>query len=180
MRFVITVGMALALVAGGLGSADATEIMSLDFGSGEEIPAEFTCHGPDVNPRLQISGIPPEAKSLLLLVYDVDAPSGSWVHWVVYNMPVINHIRRDSVPGTQGINDFGRVQYDGPCPPSGRHQYYFSVYVLDVMLDLPPGLTSQQVIDAVDGRVIDEAMVMGVFGKEAAGDRDEKKTDPDR
>ena len=98
-------------------------VTSAAFGDEGTIPREYTCDGTDVNPPLEIGAIPPEAKSLAIIFEDPDAPSGTWLHWLVWNIPIIQHIHEDEIPGEQGMNDFGRNDYGGPCPPSGTHKY---------------------------------------------------------
>ena len=98
------------------------EVTSPEFGNGKKIPRKFTCEGDDINPTLIIEDIPAGTKSLALIVDDPDAPMGTWVHWFSFNIPVVSRIDEDSIPGKQGINDFGRKEYGGPCPPSGTHR----------------------------------------------------------
>src|SRR5688572_8394393 len=126
-------------------------VTSAAFGDEGTIPREYTCDGTDVNPPLEIGAIPPEAKSLALIFEDPDAPSGTWLHWLVWTIPITQHIHEDEIPGEQGMNDFGRNDYGGPCPPSGTHKYIFKVYALDHLIDLPEGSTRSQVEDAMRG-----------------------------
>ena len=107
------------------------------FKENEMIPVKYTCDGINVSPPLNIEHIPEEAKCLALIVDDPDAPIGTWVHWVIWNIPVTHHIKENEVHGTEGINDFQQHHYGGPCPPSGTHRYFFKVYALDALLDLP-------------------------------------------
>ena len=115
-------------------------LTSLVFQHNATIPRDFTCQGQDINPALTIANIPVHAKSLALIVDDPDAPMGTWVHWVVFNVPAPSDgkltIKENSIPGTQGWNDFGRIHYGGPCPPSGTHRYFFKAYALDTQLNL--------------------------------------------
>lgn len=101
------------------------------------IPSQYTCDGKDVNPPLHIEKIPPEAKSLAIIVDDPDAPSGTWVHWVMWNIPITREIGENTAPGMQGMNDFSKHRYNGPCPPGGVHRYYYKVYALDDVLNIP-------------------------------------------
>ena len=115
------------------------KLTSPSFSHNQMIPKKFTCQGEDLNPGLQISDLPQAAKSLALIVDDPDAPGGTWVHWVVFNITVMNEIKEKSIPGLQGINDFGKKDYGGPCPPSGTHRYFFKAYALDSQLNLKEG-----------------------------------------
>ena len=110
-------------------------IWSNDFQHEGMIPQQFTCDGPDFNPHLAWEGVPAEAKSMALIMDDPDAPVGTWVHWLVGDIsPSVTEIAQKSVPGggRQVRNDFGKVEYGGPCPPSGVHRYFFKLYALDV------------------------------------------------
>ncbi len=142
-------------------------ITSAAFKHNSKIPSKYTCDGENINPPLEFSDIPKEARSLVLIVDDPDAPSKTWVHWVVYNIePSTTRIKEDSVPGgIQGITDFGKLGYGGPCPPSGTHRYFFKLYALDTILDVPGGLTKQQVLEKVRDRVIEEAELVGLYNK---------------
>ncbi len=109
---------------------DIMKIESQDLG--ELVPEKFTCDGEDISPSLSWSDAPDQTKSFAILVHDPDAPSGDWVHWIVYDIPEdINSISQGEVPGEQAKNDFGKKEYGGPCPPSGTHRYFFVVYALD-------------------------------------------------
>jgi len=130
------------------------------------IPSKYTCDGQDVSPQLNIEGIPSEAKSLVLIVDDPDAPMGTWVHWVVWNIPVTSRtsrIEEASVPGVEGINDFGKHSYGGPCPPSGTHRYFFKVYALDTMLELDPSSKKADVERAMQGHVLAKEELIGLY-----------------
>ena len=99
-------------------------ISSPAFKNNKEIPRKYTCDGEDVNPQLDINGLPEETKSLVLIVDDPDAPMGDWVHWIVWNIAPTDKIKENSVPGVEGMNDFSKHYYGGPCPPSGTHRYF--------------------------------------------------------
>lgn len=101
------------------------------------IPSKYTCDGKDLNPPLQIGQVPKETRSLAIIVDDPDAPAGTWVHWVMWNIPPASEIRENDAPGLQGMNDFSKHRYNGPCPPKGVHRYFFKVYALDDMLNIP-------------------------------------------
>ena len=129
------------------------------------IPSLYTCEGDDINVPLKIEGVPKQAESLVLIVDDPDAPKGTWVHWVVFNIPVTNYIEEDSVPGEQGLNDFGKHDYGGPCPPSGTHRYFFKIYALDTILDLGSDAIKEDVDMAMEGHVIASGELIGLYGK---------------
>ncbi len=139
-------------------------LSSPDFKAGEEIPKRFTCHGEDINPELTIEDIPPGTQSLALIVDDPDAPGKTWVHWVVYNIPVDSKIERDSIPGDQGSNDFERTNFGGPCPPSGTHRYFFKLFALDTHLDIEEP-NKEKLLTAMEGRILAQAELMGLFTK---------------
>ena len=147
------------------------EITSSVFSEGEMIPTRYTCDGPDVSPDLAWSGIPETAQSLALICDDPDAPMGTWVHWVLFNIPVgANGLPAKIAPDAtledgaqQGTNDFGRLGYGGPCPPGGTHRYFFKLYALDTRLDLASGITKAQLVDAMEGHVLAEAQLMGKY-----------------
>ena len=141
------------------------KLTSPEFENGNKIPRKFTCEGDDFNPKLIIEAIPAGAKSLALIVDDPDAPMGTWVHWVSFNIPVISQIDEDSIPGKQGINDFGRKDYGGPCPPSGTHRYFFKLYALDTVLDLNEGINKEALEEAVEGHILDTAELIGLYKK---------------
>lgn len=141
------------------------KITSPDFENNKSIPTKFTCEGNDVNPTLIIEGIPKEAKSLALIVDDPDAPGRIWVHWVVYDIPVVGCIDENSIPGKQGLTDSGRKAYHGPCPPSGTHRYFFKIYALDKMLNLNEGIRKPDLEKAMQGHILDKAELMGLYKK---------------
>ncbi len=139
------------------------KIASPDFENNNFIPRKFTCDGEDINPGLTIEGIPKEAKSLVLIVDDPDAPSGIWVHWVIYNIPINGQIDENSAPGKQGMTDSGKKAYNGPCPPSGTHRYFFKIYALDTALNLKEGVKKPEVEKAMQGHVLEKAELMGLY-----------------
>lgn len=142
------------------------EVTSPNFKNKEAIPPKFTCQGDDINPALVISDIPKTAKSLVLVVDDPDAPSEVWIHWVVFNIPVQTYIEENSVPGLQGINSFHKLGYGGPCPPSGTHRYYFKIYALDKMLDLPEAVSLKDLEEAMKNHILDKGQLIGLYRKE--------------
>lgn len=130
------------------------------------IPSKYTCDGKDLSPPLTIDGIPRAAKSLSLIVDDPDAPAGTWVHWVLWNIdPAIKTIRENEVPSgaVQGRNDFKKTNYGGPCPPSGTHRYFFKVYALDIVLTIPPTSTKADLEKAMKGHVLAEGQFIGLY-----------------
>ncbi|MBU1852787.1 MAG: YbhB/YbcL family Raf kinase inhibitor-like protein [Candidatus Omnitrophica bacterium] len=141
------------------------KLTSPEFENNSVIPGKFTCQGEDVNPALLIEGVPENAKTLALIVDDPDAPMGTWIHWVVYNIPIISRIEEDSIPGKQGTNDFGRNDYGGPCPPSGTHRYFFKIYALDTELDLKEGIHKRDLENAMEGHIMDKAELIGLYKK---------------
>jgi len=147
------------------------ELTSPAFGEGEMIPAEYTADGRDVSPPLEWSGAGEGTKSYALINDDPDAPMGTWVHWVVYNLPAdVTRLEENVLPeetlangAHQGTTDFGRIGYGGPAPPSGTHRYFFKVYALDTMLDLPTGATKSQVESVMEGHILAEGQLMGKY-----------------
>jgi Raf kinase inhibitor-like YbhB/YbcL family protein len=130
------------------------------------IPEIYSCKGKDINPPLVIDGVPENSKSLALTVDDPDAPNGLWVHWLVWNInPHTHEIPEDSVPreAVLGKNDWHRNSYGGPCPPSGKHRYQFTLYALDASIDLAGTATKQDLEEAMEGHVIDKAQLIGTF-----------------
>lgn len=144
------------------------KISSSVFENGEPIPTKYTCEGEDINPPLLIKNIPTGTKSLVLIVDDPDAPMGTWVHWVVFNIPPTTHlISENSVPGDQGINDFRKFIYGGPCPPSGTHRYFFKLYALDLepFPVINATLNKKNLLSKMEGHVLAQTELMGVYAK---------------
>lgn len=144
----------------------STKLTATEFKNNELMPKKFTCEGDDINPALVIEGVPSNTKSLALIMDDPDAPMGTWVHWVVFNIPVINRIEENSIPGRQGSNNSGRNDYHGPCPPSGTHRYFFKIYALDKELDLAIGASKGELEKAIPGHILDKAELIGLYKKE--------------
>ena len=142
------------------------KISSPEFENNKFIPKKFTCQGEDINPPLIIEDIPKEAKSLALIVDDPDAPMGTWIHWVVFDISIVKRIEENSIPGRQGSNDFGRENYGGPCPPSGTHRYFFKIYALDKKLNLNEGISLSGLENAMHGHILDKAELIGLYKKE--------------
>ena len=145
--------------------ATTMKIQSTAFKEGGLIPVKYTCKGQGLNPDLDFSGVPPGTKSLAMIMDDPDAPMGTFVHWVVYNMPPqTTMIRGNSKPpGIQAKNGAGTNKYIGPCPPSGTHRYYFKVYALDIMLPANSILAKADLVRAMQGHIIEQAQLMAKF-----------------
>jgi Raf kinase inhibitor-like YbhB/YbcL family protein len=116
-----------------------------------------------VNPPLEVEHIPEEAKTLVLIVDDPDAPNGTWVHWIVWNIPITHHIRENEIHGIEGWNDFERHHYGGPCPPSGTHRYFFKVYALDAPIDIPRNSVKQTLEKAMSEHIIGFGELVGLY-----------------
>ena len=150
------------------------EVTSSAFAEGGMIPKKCTCDGQDISPPLEWNHVPAGAKSVALIADDPDAPGKTWVHWVIYDLPGDTHELHENVPhdktlpncAKQGLTDFKKIGYGGPCPPSGTHRYYFKVYALDKKLDLTPGATKPQLLDAMKGHVVAEGQLMGKYSRQ--------------
>ena len=165
------------MLAAQLGAAEnsgkeSMELTSTAFTEGGAIPAKFTCDDKDESPPLKWSGVPAGAKSLALIADDPDAPVGTWVHWVLYDLPATTTELPEDVSKSQyvaggarqGLNDFRRLGYGGPCPPPGKpHRYFFKLYALDAALDLKPGATKKDVERAMDKHVLAQAQLVGTY-----------------
>lgn len=142
------------------------ELSSSAFSAGGDIPAQFSCKGDNMNPPLQIHGVPSSAKSLVLILDDPDAPGGLFTHWIVWNIdPSTSGIAQKSVPGDgiEGTNGFGKKGYGGPCPPSGTHRYVFHIFALDRKLDLHAGVKRTAVDKAMAGHIIAQGQLIARF-----------------
>lgn len=140
--------------------------LTSDFEHNSNIPSKYTCDGENSAPELTVVGVPAGTKSLALIVDDPDAPMGTWVHWVVFNIPINTiKINEKTLPHTvkQGITDFGRVGWGGPCPPSGTHRYFFKLYALDSLIDLQPGCTKAQLERSMQGHIKEKAELIGLY-----------------
>ncbi|MFC1709366.1 YbhB/YbcL family Raf kinase inhibitor-like protein [Candidatus Omnitrophota bacterium] len=140
-------------------------ISSPEFKHNEPIPKKFTCQGQDINPALKIENTPEDTKSLALIVDDPDAPMGTWVHWAVFNIPVASTIEEASIPGEQAMNNFGRKDYGGPCPPSGTHRYFFKVYALDTDIESSSVKNKATLEKAMQGHILGQAELIGLYKK---------------
>lgn len=183
----ITVGVLCGLFAcqpkpepggGGEPGAGGMVLASEGFAAGAEIPAVYTCEGEDRSPPLRWSGVPAEAKSLALVVSDPDAPDPAapkmtWIHWVLVDLPPADGslpagVTSDKLPeGTrEGMNDFKRTAYGGPCPPIGRHRYVHTLYALDTTVPSPPAPTWAELEPAIAGHVLAKAELVGTYQKQ--------------
>ena len=148
--------------------AGQLSLHSSSFTDRSTIPTIYTCEGKNVSPELAWHGAPAGTESYALICEDPDAPAGIWYHWVIFNIPrVVTEIPEGSgLPGgaTPGANSWGRTQYSGPCPPSSIHRYNFTLYALDSHLQLPNGADAKQVMNAMQGHVLQKTTIMGVFG----------------
>jgi Raf kinase inhibitor-like YbhB/YbcL family protein len=154
----------VAFAAGGI----KMKMTSPAFQEGGTIPEKFSKNGQNVSPELRIEGAPAEAKSLVLIVDDPDAPVGLFTHWLVWNIdPKTTEIAENSAPkgAVQGTNDFPGQRYDGPRPPSGTHRYYFKIFALDKTLDLKPGAKRKEVDTAMKGHVLGQGELIGRYSK---------------
>jgi Raf kinase inhibitor-like YbhB/YbcL family protein len=139
-------------------------IKSPAFEHGKLIPKKYSCDGQDINPPLTIEGIPKEAKTLVLAVDDPDAPSGTFDHWIVWNIPAsASKIGENTVPGTEGMNSARQQGYMGPCPPSGTHRYFFKVYALDAELSLGASSRKKDVEKAMQGHILAKGELVGLY-----------------
>lgn len=146
-------------------------LISSSFSDGGFIPKKYTCDGEDVSPPLSWDGVPVGAASLALICDDPDAPAGTWVHWVLFNMPPGTTSLPEAFPldrelpdgARQGMTDFKRVGYGGPCPPGGTHRYYFKLYALDAMMALEAGATKWQLVKSMQGHILAETQLMGRY-----------------
>ena len=151
---------------GGTLKKDALTLSSPAFEHNGTIPAKYTCDGVNVNPPVLIEHVPAGTKSLALIVDDPDAPAGTWVHWILWNMdPAMKEVKEGSVPrgAQQGLNDFRQHEYSGPCPPSGTHRYFFRLYALDTTLTVPSNATKADLEKSMRGHIIGQAHIIGLY-----------------
>ena len=142
------------------------KISSTAFAHNGQIPKKYTCDGSDINPPLKFEEVPANARSLALIVDDPDAPMGTWVHWVVWNIaPKTAEIKENSVPkgSIQGVNDFRKHAYGGPCPPSGTHRYFFKLYALDMPLNMSASAGKTALESSMKGHILAEAQLLGLY-----------------
>lgn len=147
------------------------KIFSSAFADGAMVPVQYTCDGVNESPPLSWSGAPKETKTFALIVDDPDAPRGDWVHWMVFNIPASTTSLKEnaSMSGNftqgivQGVNDFRRNYYGGPCPPSGTHRYFFKLYALDIALALNDSANKKLLLEAMKGHILAEAHLIGKY-----------------
>ncbi len=166
--------LALTIGRGAGGNVMALELKSPVFEAQATVPVKYTCDGPDVSPPLEWGDPPEGTKGFCLICDDPDAPGGTWVHWVIYDVPADARGLPEDVSkeetldngAKQGTNDFGRIGYGGPCPPrGGPHRYFFKLYALDTVLDLEPGATKFNLEEAMEGHTIAFAKLVGTYGR---------------
>ncbi len=141
------------------------KITSPAFENNGLIPSKYACDGEDVNPPLKIEGTPDGTQSLVLIVDDPDAPMGTWDHWIVWNIPPTGIIEENSLPGVEGLNDFQKKSYGGPCPPSGTHRYFFKVYALGTKLELESKARKKNIERAMEGNILAKGVIVGRYGR---------------
>ncbi len=141
------------------------KLKSSQFKHNGMIPKKYTCEGADINPPLDITDIPENTESLVLILDDPDAPMGTWTHWVVYNIPAQNEIKENDIPGKQALNDFDKKNYGGPCPPSGTHRYFFKLYALDKKINKNNEVTRKEIENEMQGHIIDQTELIGLYEK---------------
>jgi len=149
-------------------------ITSSAFEDGGLIPAKHTCDGADVSPPLQWDAVPEDTKSIALICDDPDAPMGTWVHWVLFNLPAETNELAENIPadkilpnGTrQGVSDFGRIGYGGPCPPSGTHRYFFKIYALDTEIGVEAGANKRQLLKTMEGHILGQGQLIGKYKRQ--------------
>jgi Raf kinase inhibitor-like YbhB/YbcL family protein len=139
------------------------KVTSPAFENNQKIPEKYTCDGENVSPPLKIQDLPKETQSLAVIVDDPDAASGSWTHWIVWNIPPTSEIPENTVPGVEGNNDFDLPIYGGPCPASGEHRYLFRVFALNGQLSLDKKTSKQQLEHAIQDKIIDSAVLVGKY-----------------
>ena len=148
-------------------------ITSPAFKNGAFIPKKYTCDDVNISPPLKWAGVPDGVKSLVLICDDPDAPMGTWVHWVIYNIPPSIKELSENTPkdkvlengALQGTNDFHKIGYGGPCPPGGTHRYFFKIYALDIELDLDSGATKEALLNIMKGHVLAEGELVGKYSR---------------
>jgi len=150
------------------------KVTSSAFQDGGLIPSKYTCDGADISPPLKWDGAPKDTKSFAVICDDPDAPMGTFVHWVLFNLPAEISELTENVPtgktlpngAKHGTSDFGRTGYGGPCPPSGTHRYYFKVYALNSEIDLPAGVHKPDLIKAMEGHILAQGQLMGKYKRQ--------------
>lgn len=147
------------------------QIKSRAFEEGGMIPEQYTCDGIDVSPPLEWTSVPEGTRTLELICDDPDATVGTWIHWVLFNLPADTKELPENIPAQkilangskQGVSDFGKIGYGGPCPPTGTHRYYFKLYALDINFNLEPGISKRELLKAMEGHILAEGQLMGKY-----------------
>lgn len=148
-------------------------VKSNSFSDGGMIPAKYTCDGANISPQLSWDNAPKGTKSFVLICEDPDAPMGTFTHWILYDIPADVHELLENLPkdkilpngAKQGIADFKKIGYGGPCPPNGTHRYYFKLYALDTLLNLEPGLKKEDILKAMNGYILAQGQIMGKYAR---------------
>jgi Raf kinase inhibitor-like YbhB/YbcL family protein len=149
------------------------KIFSPAFESDGKIPITCTADGINDSPPLEWESIPDGTQSLAIICDDPDAPAGTWVHWVIFNIPAQTSVLEKGISpvpvltdgSRQGINDFGKIGYGGPAPPRGTHRYFFKLYALDIKLDCESGITKRDLLETMEGHILSEARLMGTYSR---------------
>ena len=142
------------------------KLESSAFADGASIPQKYTCEGDNINPSITVENIPSGTKSLALIVDDPDAADGVFSHWLIWNIHPMEMIIENTAPGTQGKNSFGKINYQGPCPPEGKdHRYFFKVYALDILLDLKKGSDKKTLEKAMQEHILAKGEIIGMYKK---------------
>ena len=145
------------------------KIFSNSFNNNENVPEKFTCNGKNISPHLKWENYPENTRSFALIMDDPDAPAGTWVHWIVYNIPSnINELKEsvklNLINATEGKNSWGNNSYGGPCPPPGNtHRYFFKIYALNIKTNFPEGLTKSELLQRIKSHIISEAHLIGLY-----------------
>jgi hypothetical protein len=169
----INSGAEPAQMTGEEGDTMALELTSPAFEEGEAIPEKYSCDGEDISPALNWGNLPAGTQSLALIMDDPDAPGGTWVHWVVYDIPPETTGFPEKISATgelpnggkHGNNSWKRIGYGGPCPPGGTHRYFFKLYALDSVLGLDTGATKGRLLKAMEGHILDQGQIKGTFSR---------------
>ncbi len=173
MKKLVLILSIFALIVWGAPKEKRMRLLSPAFENGAMIPTKYTCDGADISIPLIFKNIPAEAKSIAIIMDDPDAPMGVFVHWVIYDIPATLEGLSEGIPNEpvlehgikQGINDFRRIGYGGPCPPNGAHRYFIKAYALDRVLQAEPGLTKHQLLTLIQPFILDSAVLMGIYAR---------------
>ena len=182
LKSVVTLGVVIILLSCSCDENESAKggkkmeikVTSLAFENEGMIPAKYTCDGEDISPPLKWNAVPEGTKSISLISDDPDAPMGTWVHWVLFNLPADTKELKENIPpdetlpngAKQGTSDFGRIGYGGPCPPGGTHRYFFKIYALDVELNLQAGARKRDLLKAMEGHILGQGQLMGKYKRQ--------------